>query len=85
MESEPTENGPDDPKFCLEEFCLHLFSSYNLKTERHSGLFSLFDHVIRGDHAEVKRAKPNPDIFLMACEKFRQAYPFFIIRKLLVL
>ena len=47
-----------------------IFSAFALKTENHSGLFSLFDGLVRGDHPEVKQVKPSPDIFLVACKLF---------------
>jgi len=44
-------------------------SAFELKTSNHSGLFSLFDHIVTGDHDAVKNAKPAPDIFLYAADK----------------
>ena len=41
-------------------------AAFALKTTNHSGLFSLFDAVVVGDDARVARAKPSPDIFLVA-------------------
>ncbi len=38
------------------------------KTERHP-FFSLFDRIICGDDPRVKRAKPAPDIFLLAASE----------------
>jgi beta-phosphoglucomutase-like phosphatase (HAD superfamily) len=49
---------------------LIIFSAFALKTENHSGLLSLFDGLVRGDHPEVKQVKPSPDIFLVACKLF---------------
>jgi len=44
-------------------------SSFHLKITNHSGLFSLFDHIVKGDDEGVKKAKPAPDIFLCAANK----------------
>ena len=41
-------------------------ASYRLKTAHHSGLFSMFDAVVLGDDRRVQKAKPAPDIFLVA-------------------
>ncbi len=41
----------------------HLFE---LKTTLHRQWFSQFDHIVTGDHPEVKASKPAPDIFLIA-------------------
>jgi len=48
-------------------------SSFELKTGHHSGLFSLFDLIVKGDHPEVRRAKPEPDIFFVAADKLSGA------------
>jgi len=45
-------------------------SAFQLKTENHSGLFSLFDNIVLGDNQMVKNAKPAPDIFLVAADYF---------------
>ncbi|KAI8909937.1 HAD-like domain-containing protein [Powellomyces hirtus] len=39
---------------------------FELKTSRHTELFSLFDSVTCGDDPEVINGKPAPDIFLVA-------------------
>jgi len=44
-------------------------SAFDMKTVNHSGLFSLFDHIVRGDNPNVKRVKPEPDIFLYAASQ----------------
>jgi len=46
-------------------------SAFKLKTENHSGLFSLFDNIVLGDNQLVKNAKPAPDIFLVAADNFK--------------
>ena len=48
-------------------------SSFRLKTERHSGLFSFFDVVVLGDDERVKNAKPAPDIFLTAADSLGES------------
>ena len=40
-----------------------------IKTTRHQAWFSLFDVVVTGDDAEIKRGKPAPDIFLLAARR----------------
>lgn len=45
-------------------------SSFKLKTVNHSGLFSLFDQIVLGDDDRVLKAKPAPDIFLVAASQF---------------
>jgi len=42
---------------------------FKLKIIAHEEWFNLFDEVITSDHAEVTRAKPAPDIFLVAAKK----------------
>ncbi|KAJ3371343.1 glutathione synthase [Allomyces arbusculus] len=42
-------------------------SIFNVKTQHHAALFSLFaDHIVTGDDARIARGKPAPDIFLVA-------------------
>ena len=45
-------------------------SSFEAKTTLHKELFSLFQHCVKGDDPELKRAKPSPDIFLLAASRF---------------
>eukprot|EP00090_Calanus_glacialis_P003431 TRINITY_DN12544_c0_g1_i1.p1 TRINITY_DN12544_c0_g1~~TRINITY_DN12544_c0_g1_i1.p1 ORF type:complete len:468 (-),score=148.35 TRINITY_DN12544_c0_g1_i1:66-1388(-) len=47
-------------------------SAFQLKSENHSGLFSLFDNLVLGDNELVKNAKPAPDIFIVAAENFKK-------------
>ena len=48
-------------------------ANFRLKTARHSGLFSLFAHVVTGD--QVAAGKPAPDIFLECASRFDPAPP----------
>ncbi|CAF1127961.1 unnamed protein product [Didymodactylos carnosus] len=47
----------------------HLFE---LKTRNHRELFKLFDPIICTNATEVRKTKPEPDIFLEAARKFKQ-------------
>jgi len=49
-------------------------SNFRLKTSLHQAWFGLFDCIITGDNAAVKRSKPAPDIFLAAAQTL-QASP----------
>lgn len=45
-------------------------SKFELKTSLNKELFELFDVIICGDDAEIKNAKPSPDLFLAAQKHF---------------
>lgn len=44
-------------------------SAFNLKSSQNQALFSLFDVIVCGDDAQVKRGKPFPDLFLHAFQQ----------------
>ncbi|KAJ8030441.1 Pseudouridine-5'-phosphatase [Holothuria leucospilota] len=51
-------------------------TNYKVKTTHHKELFSLFHHILcSGDDPEVKRGKPNPDIFEIAARRFNGETP----------
>jgi HAD superfamily hydrolase (TIGR01509 family) len=45
-------------------------SKFELKTSLNKEIFELFDVIICGDDAEIKNAKPSPDLFLAAQKHF---------------
>jgi pseudouridine-5'-monophosphatase len=45
--------------------------SFALKTKHLTKVFDLFHHkVLGGSDLDVKQGKPNPDIFLVAAQRF---------------
>eukprot|EP00834_Sanchytrium_tribonematis_P000125 NODE_3_length_80033_cov_0.932970.p41 type:complete len:241 gc:universal NODE_3_length_80033_cov_0.932970:8266-7544(-) len=44
-------------------------SAFDLKTKNHQELFSMFSVVVLGDDPELKRGKPNEDIFVLAAQR----------------
>jgi pseudouridine-5'-monophosphatase len=46
-------------------------STFKLKSRGKEEFFKMFNHIVVGSNdAEVKRGKPNPDIFLVAAKRF---------------
>ena len=48
--------------------------NFDLKITKHREWFQIFQIVVTGDDPEIKRGKPNPDIFLLTAERM-QASP----------
>lgn len=44
--------------------------SYELKTNHHQKLFSMFPFKTFGSEPEVREGKPSPDIFIVATNRF---------------
>jgi len=46
-------------------------STFKLKSKHYPEFFKMFSHIVRGsDDPEVKRGKPDPDIFIIAANRF---------------
>ena len=46
-------------------------NDFELKTSSHKDLISMMEFVVKSDDPEVRHGKPNPDIFLVAKQRFR--------------